>query len=177
MKKAFAVAARTPHFPSGLLHWILPAVLLVTTSTFVPTNPHSESTPGHLSVLELQQLVDAMLLADRNRGTNKPTNVLELQRALLSTIAPDESPDDSPTAPRDAGVLPVPARFLLPAVHSLRSALDAISSDQAPTVTPPPTGHLPPTAGTRMRYQFHLLSNAPPAAGSLSTSHLDTTTT
>ncbi len=177
MRKAFAVATRPPHVASALLHWILPAVLLVTTSTFAPVNPHAEPTPGHLSVLELQQLVDAMLLADRRRGTNKSTNVLELQRALLNTIAPDESPDDSPTAPRDAGVLPVPARFLLPAVHSPPSVLDVISSNQAPTATPLPTGHLPPHAGTRMRYQFHLLSNAPPAVGFLSTTRLDMTTT
>ncbi len=169
MKTTLAVAP--PHGTPTWLHWILTAMLLVTTSPFAPMNPQAEAPGGALSVLELQQLVDAMLLAEQRRGTNESANVLALQRALLDTMQPDDSPDDSSTAPRDAGVLPVPARFLLPAVHTLPSVLDAISTDQAPSISPSPTGHLPPTAGTRMRYQFHLLSNAPPATGLASMNH------
>lgn len=173
MKTSLAVAP--PHGAPTWLHWILPAVLLVTTSPFAPTNPQAEAPGGTLSVLELQQLVDAMLLAEQHRGSNEPINVLALQRALLDTMQPDDAPEGSSTAPRDAGVLPVPARLLLPAVHILPSVLDAISTDQAPSIGPSPTGHLPPTAGTPMRYQFHLLSNAPPAPGLASMNHSSTT--
>lgn len=171
MKKGFTGIFPIPHF----VHWIMSTVLLVGTATLAPTIPHSSSTAGKLSVLALQQLVDTLLVADGDTGTDGSANVLALQRALLDTVQTDELPEDSPTAPRDAGVLPVPSRFLLSAPYSLPPIVDLVSAHQTSVVTPPPTGHLPPTAGTRMRYQFHLLSNAPPAARASSMNRFENT--
>ncbi|MCF6285739.1 MAG: hypothetical protein L3K26_11165 [Candidatus Hydrogenedentes bacterium] len=148
---------------ADLLRWLLVIALTTSLAAPAPALLNDESSDAPASVLDLQRLVDQMLAeSPKQSDGSAATNVLDLQRALLKTVRSD-SPrqEQKPTREKDA-VLPPPIRFHVPTAPVATVALGELPGLGHAAPAPPATELLPTSAGTRLRYQFHLLANAPP---------------
>jgi hypothetical protein len=144
------------------------AVLLVVNASVSLSRPAAGSpSDAPASVLELQQLVNAVLEGGTHPSIRDDAQtILAIQRVLLETVAPDPEPATAPPSHRVDGTVPQRSTPPLLAVLCLTRSTEgwptpALSAEGLPRASAQP----PPRARCQLRYQFHLLSNAPPKMG------------
>mgnify|MGYP003642554133 CR=1 FL=1 len=157
--------ARGTAWKAPALRWLLSFSLLLSVAAPV-TSAESTRLDESLSVLDLQRLVDTMLL-DHGEPTSATSSsiVLDLQRALMNSVQSDSPHENKAPAPHEGAVLPPSYRFFIPAIPATPRSLFIPERQGHAAVYPHPSGAVPLAAGPRVRYQFHLLSNAPPGKG------------
>jgi hypothetical protein len=154
----FNPVTRNKRQQSHLLRWTLTLALII---YFGPASDGVSNDYAELeskSVLDLQRLVDQMLVAHEDHSAN----VLDLQEVLLVAVQPEPTPGDEQPAPQDDAVLPPHSRFLLPATLPPVRSIEIVLADNSTADAAPQGEEIPPAPRTFMRYQYHLLSNAPP---------------
>lgn len=147
------------------LRWGISIVLVVNGTLPVTGAPIATDSGANPSVLELQRLVNVVLLSTAADAGNQPRNsVLDIQRVLLDAVAPDPEPTTSPPAHQDEATFPVTTRDpVLPVLYLARPQA-WWPPQPAAALLAHALDHPPPADATQRRYQFYLLSNAPPAS-------------
>ena len=147
------------------IHWLVALALMTGANAPVPTAAATSNTEENASVLQLQRLVDTMLATTADSTAAQDTDILDLQQALLGAEQSEPDPGVTPPAHETDAVLPLPVRSPVLLAHIIPGVLDALLSRQRPaTIRALRTDHPPPVNPVERRYQFHLLSNAPPPA-------------
>ena len=132
--------------------WLM--ILAVTASLGAPHASYGNG--DDVSILSFQRQIDQMIAEVSDA---RAADVRDLQHALTETIHPDEHPDEQDRRPNNDATLLISQRFFLTPL--LRIVVPAPRHVEGVAYRRQEQRPLRPP-GTRILYEFHLLSNAPP---------------
>ena len=151
------------------LCWLLSLAVMASAGASYGT--HRTGGEAEVSILSFQRQIDQMIT---EAPETRSADVRDLQHTLTEAIHPEEHPEEQDPSPQSDAILLIPQRFFLspilrivvPAPRHIESVVYR-RQEQRP-LRPP---------GTRLLYEFHLLSNAPPTGLEVSNVKITTKTT